>query len=661
MNKFLLLLAFCAITFSAKAQQTTLPIPVDQPYGKVTQADLEMKACDFEKDANTEVLIDKGELFYDQSFNIVEDRHKRIKIFNDNGKDAANIRITYHSFNHAEYITGVQAETINLTDGKQEITKLDKKQIFTQVVDKYTSAIVFSMPNVKPGSIIEYKYSWNSTEWLNIPAWYFQSTKAPVRYSELCTHIPEYFYFSRQTHTLFPFAINETKAESSVIGSGPDAVSYNIDVKRLAMVNVPSLPDEFFMRSSYDNLESISFHLTSFRPPYGFVNNISDTWAKVGGELADDDDFGKQLKRKLTGEDAIIAAAKALKTDDEKIAYIFNTVKNTMKWNGDDEWYTLDGTSEAWNKKTGNSTEINLALYHLLKKSGVAALPMVVSTRNNGRVRITCTSLSQFNRAVVYIPVDSTKRYILDATGKYNMYNETPYELLNSTGLYLNMEQKSYNLLFIDKADPVRQSVYIDAEIKPDGKLTGTAQLSSFSYNRIQGIDKYKTDGEKKYIDYLRDDDNNLKISALKMENMDTDTLPLIQDINFNLDLTGSDDNYIYFIPNLFTSLHANPFISENRNTDIDFGYRHNLAINGVYTVPAGYKIDALPKSLSMTMPDHSITFRRMVAQQDGKIAVRYNISYQKSIYFKENYADFHEFFKKMYEMLNEQIVLKKG
>src|SRR6202012_4737567 len=219
-------------------------------------------------------------------------------------------------------------------------------------------------------------------------------------------------------------------------------------------------------------------------------------------------------------------------------------------------------------------------------------------------------SAAQFNRAVVYIPVDSTKRYILDATNKYNMYNETPFELLNSHGLYLNMDEKTYDLLFINRTEPVRQAVYIEAEIKPDGKLAGTAQLSSFSYNRMQGIDKYKTDGEKKYIDYLRDDDNNLKISAIKMENMDVDTLPLIQDINFNLDLTGSDDNYIYFNTNLFTSLHNNPFLSENRHTDIDFGCLHSLVINGVYTLPAGYKTDALPKNLSMTMPDHSINFR---------------------------------------------------
>jgi len=286
---------------------------------------------------------------------------------------------------------------------------------------------------------------------------------------------------------------------------------------------------------------------------------------------------------------------------------------------------------------------------------------MLVSTRDNGKVNPVYISLSQFNRAVVYIPVDSAKMYILDASGKYNLYDEIPYNMLNSSGLFVNTDKKNYDLVFLQKTDPVRQSVYISAEIRPDGKVNGTAQISSFSYNRINGLDRYKTDGEKKYIDYLTDDDNNLKISSLKMENMDVDSLPLIQNINFDFDLSGSDDNYIYFDPNLFTALHKNPFLNDIRTTNIDFGYLHNLSLSGMYKVPAGYKVDAIPKNIILTMPDKSIVFKRIVIVQDGEIAVRYSIIYKKTIYFKEDYADFHEFFKKMYEMLNEQIVLKKS
>jgi len=145
------------------------------------------------------------------------------------------------------------------------------------------------------------------------------------------------------------------------------------------------------------------------------------------------------------------------------------------------------------------------------------------------------------------------------------------------------------------------------------------------------------------------------------MDNLEVDSLPLIESVNFNLDLTGSDDNYIYFNSNLFSSLHKNPFLNETRSSDIDFGYLSNLTINGIFKEPAGYKIDALPKNISMSLPDKSIIFKRIVGEQDGSIVVRYVINYNKSIYFKESYPEIHEFFKQMFQMINEQIVLKKS
>ena len=76
------------------------------------------------------------------------------------------------------------------------------------------------------------------------------------------------------------------------------------------------------------------------------------------------------------------------------------------------------------------------------------------------------TSTVQFNRAVVYIPVDSTKKYVLDATGKYNLYNETPDELLNSSGLYIDKSKESYDMVYLKKDLPVRQVVLITARNK---------------------------------------------------------------------------------------------------------------------------------------------------------------------------------------------------
>ena len=147
MNKIFTLLVLSAVATAANAQT----IPTTQPFGKVDIADLQMKECSFEKDANAEALFEKGNVYYGGDLNIITaEIHKRIKIFNDNGKKEADVHIEYISDRHYEYITGIQAETINLVDGKVEITKIDKKLIYTKALDKWRSEITFTLPNVNP-------------------------------------------------------------------------------------------------------------------------------------------------------------------------------------------------------------------------------------------------------------------------------------------------------------------------------------------------------------------------------------------------------------------------------------------------------------------------------------------------------------------------------
>jgi len=630
----IVLLFLCPVFLRAQAPKPNYP--TTQAYGKINKEDLEMKSCDFEKDANAEVLFDKGDVSINSSYEMSFERHVRIKIFNDKGKDVANIHIPYVNINLLENVSNIQAETINLNNGNIEITKIDRNLIYRKKIDKINSEIVFAFPNVQPGCVIEYKYVLSSKSLNNFPDWYFQS-EIPTRYSQFSADVPSLLHYKTLQMTKLPLAVNKEDEK--------------------AMINIPSLRVEPYMSSLKDNAERVFFQLSAVD---GLFLNFSSTWPDLGKNEVKYEDFGGQFKRKLTGEDVILNKVKSLKTDEEKIAAIFDEVKNKMKWNDIDVRYTNDGTVLAWDTKTGNSTEINLMVYHLLTKAGIKAYPMLVSTRNHGKVNPAYTSEYQFNKTVTYVPVDSAKYYILDATDKYANCNTIPEDLLESYGLYVDHDNEMSALFFITNKQPAKQAVYINAEIKPDGKMNGTAQLSSFNYERLNAIKKYKTDGEKKYIDFLRDADNNLQVSSLNLDNLDKDDQPLIQKVNFNYELAGSD-GYMYINPNLFTSLHKNPFLNDTRTTDILFGCLNDNQITGTYKIPDGYKVDALPQSISLSMPDKSITFKRFTGEQGGSITVRYVISRKSTLFFHENYADFHEFYKKMYEMLNEQIVLKKS
>jgi hypothetical protein len=590
-------------------------------------ADLEMKDCDFEKGARAEILFDKGGYGNGHIF-----RHLRTKIFTDAGVNKGDVKLTYFGDN----ITDFKAETINLVDGKIVYIPVDKKQVYTQKIDHFRSSLVFAFPDVKPGSIIEYEFGTESG-----PDWAFQSD-IPTRYSEINADFPADIEFNYISHISHPFLKN--------IGE-----SYSRYQDKV-LTNIHSLPDEPYMGARKDNLERMEFLGTFYRV---------QSWQKIGELLLEFDEFGKQLSWNLTGEDLILQQAKALPSRDEKISFIFNAVKNNMKWNGVTTFGTSDGTVRAWDKKTGNSAEINFALYDLLHKAGIDAYPMLTSTKEHGKLNPFFATLFAFNNVEVYIPSDTASNYlkdiVLDATNKYNQYNIIPKDNLNTFGVVINKKTNKHKTVFMEDTDPEIQSVNLNVEIKPDGKMVGNAVINCNSYYKIDEVTKYKTDGEEKFIGYLADNNNSLKIQSLKIENTDVDTLPLVKTVNFTLDLGDADNNYIYFNPNLFITPRSNPFLSETRYTDIDFLCPERTLISGTFKLPAGYKVDAMPKSTALTMPDKGIIFRRIINQDDTGISIRYTIVFNKTLYSKDDYPYLRDFYKQLYEMLNEQIVLKKS
>ena len=538
------------------------------------------------------------------------------------------------------------AQTLNFVNGKIEHTKLDSSLVYNVHTDKQKDAIVFTMPNVKAGSVIEYSYVWSRPASLNFPGWDFQCD-LPTAYSEVTVFLNPQLQFTSLTRINKPFA----KDTIALMGLG----------HTWAMKEVHASKNEPFRRSATDGLQNISLILKSVTNFYGQIQNISDSWATVCKGLTDDKFFYKPFDQNISDESELEKQAKLLKTDDEKIAFLFNAVKTQMKWNSEKNWISKDGIKSAWKKKSGNWGEINMVLYHLLKQIGIKAYPMMVSTRDNGILYPNFPNLFQVDKLVTYIPVDSNKYYVLDASDKYNLYNEIPYQLLNSYGLPLDKEKDKYDAILIQNNDAIIQAISITAEIKPDGNMKGTTEINDYGYNKSSNIELQKTLEDKDYKQYLTDYDNAIKITALKIENAEIDSLPLALTIDFNLDLAATDEKYIYFNPNLFTNLHRNPFTTESRTSNIDFGYKNRISIHGRFKIPDGYKIDFLPPNTNIVTEDKDISFKRLMQNDDGYIEVYYSINYKKAVYPAGNYPGLYPYFKKMYELLNEQIVLKKS
>ena len=110
---------------------------------------------------------------------------------------------------------------------------------------------------------------------------------------------------------------------------------------------------------------------------------------------------------------------------------IHNYVRGTMVWDYIYSKYSNDNIKDAWDKKRGNSGDINLILINLLKEAELEVSPLLVSERDNGKVDTSYPYQDQFNKVVAYVTIGD-KNYILDATEKQTPSHLVPFKLLNT-------------------------------------------------------------------------------------------------------------------------------------------------------------------------------------------------------------------------------------
>jgi hypothetical protein len=307
-------------------------------------------------------------------------------------------------------------------------------------------------------------------------------------------------------------------------------------------------------------------------------------------------------------------------------------------------------------KKEGSSGDINLLLTYILRKAGLHANPILLSTRDHGLVNSSYPFLSQFNTVMCHVPIGN-KFFILDATEKFANYKLIPEKVVNTSGMIASEERGKWIDLIDDHAYKVMAALH--GELNMNGTMKVDLILNHSDYAKNNRSTLWRKDTEAFKMKYFNLPGSAIKIDDITVKNATTDSLPLEQIIHFNLPLNSSG-NYLYFNYNLLTDLDKNPFIEDNRTTDIDFGYAQEYTLFGNFSIPEGYNFESLPKNITLLYPDNSIEFNRTMQAEDNLLNVRITLAFKRTFYTANEYPDFKEFYKKLFTALNEQIVLKK-
>lgn len=201
--------------------------------------------------------------------------------------------------------------------------------------------------------------------------------------------------------------------------------------------------------------------------------------------------------------------------------------------------------------------------------------------------------------------------------------------------------------------------ITINAQIDEAGQMKGNTTVTSHDYARLARLPTAKK-GKDKFIEkYISGTNPGILIDDVTFKNLDSDSLPLIQDIKFTLPLSSSGE-YTYFSANILSGLEKNPFVADNRFSDIFFGVNQSYTIHGNFTIPEGYDFEELPKNVKFIMPDTSITVIRMAQVVEKTLMTKIQIEFKSPVYPAADYPAFHEFYKQLFDLLNQQYVLRR-
>lgn len=614
-----------------------------QAFGTFTQEEAKLKQVDFDKEASAVIIHDLARSEHNDEYNLITEHRVKIKILNDKGIDNANVTIRYYSKDGFEFINGVQAIIRSYkADGSYNDVTLDRKSIYDKKISEYYSEVRFTMPNAKAGSIFEYTYFSNKKHYGGLEDWKFQG-ELPIMHSFYSLAILPNTEFSYKVYKLPTFDI-------AIDDKTQGWVTFKMD-------NIPTLRDEAYMDARRDNLQRVAFQLSAINRT-GYKQKVVETWDDVSREMLDMSSVGGQLNKSLPGTDDFIKVTKAISDPIARLKATYKYTQQHISSNGYIGWSSPDGIRKAWDKGSGNSGEVNLAFISLLKQVDITAIPLLTNERFRGKIDINYPSLDQFSNLLTYVTL-TDKSLVIDASDKETPIGMVPYDLLNTYGYKVSKKDKGLMLIADDKLyDDNRIS--INAALGNDGILKGTVIDFSRDYARMERKADYKKNGANKFIEeYFSEGYTNLKADSLIIENLDNDSLPLTQALQFTQTLNTSGD-YTFLDYHLFTGLAKNPFTSDTRFSDINFGSPRRYAVTELIQLPENFEVDALPKNISMITPDTAFSLYRYIKVENGVLSAQLKLTINRSFFDRDEYETLQSFYKQMFAILNEQVVLKQ-
>ncbi len=672
MKSKLLLLAFIVCSFYGSVAQ-------NYKFGKVSKKELLQQEHPKDPTSNAAILYREIHTNFDYTsdsgFYMITDVFERVKIYNKEGFDWASKEIELYqgSSGADDEISGLKAYTYYLGNGdKIEEIKLKSDGIFEEETNKYIHKVKFTMPDLREGCVIEYKYTIKSPFINNIDEFRFQET-IPVEKVDVRFASPEYFVFKTHQKGWVPYKIDKSardrtiplsnsRSQYDIYGNmtskgGTRDLKFKEDTYTIELDNIPAMKEETFAGNIDNYSTGLKFELSYVDFPGSSLQSYSTTWEDVSKGIYEIDSFGHELKRSNYFEDDLDNLLSGVSSPEEKINRIFSYVVNKMTWNNYTSYYTNEGVKEAYKKGSGNVADINLMLVAMLRKANLNADPVLVSTKDHGMPLFPTRNGFNYVIAGVELPDGIL---LLDATSKNAEMGILKSSVMNWQGRIIKKDGTS-SWVSLSPQVPAVKSAMVNVDIQPDLSVTGQAKSRFTGNYAFRYRTEFKVLNEDAQRKEIEKNANEVELSNLHFENLENLGKPVSLEYDFeSLDAVEDVAGKLYFSPMVFMATKESPFKPETRQYPIDFGYpmKDRYIIN--IELPKGYKVESLPENAVFNLGENTGNYRYLISQMGNKLQLSVEFSMNQSFIAADEYGNLKKFYELLIAKENEKVVLSK-
>lgn len=570
--------------------------------------------------------------------------HKLVKILDNRGKDAGEVKFSYDSTYqhvHTDLARVIQPDGTVIGAGGaeiQEVTPWSDFPFYSNI-----KVLIISLPGVTVGSVIEYQVTIEdipaSRQFTprEIDAGFTLASTNPVQNAWINVSVPADREF---TATI----VNRESIEPEVVENG-EMREYTWRLN-----DIPGMIVEPMMPPILDI--SPILYITSF--PSWEV--IADWWRALEFEAIIPNDAIK---------DAITQLTQGLSTQEEKARALFYYVASHIRYVGL-EYGKGDvrpqSAAEVFEHKYGDCKNKSILLITMLREEGIEAYPVLLSTVKSGRAWEEIPRIDAFDHVIVLCIIDGAWIW-MDSTVEASSFGDIPGADQDREALVIFDD--GYEFLRIPVPDPEKNMDHEVMDIQVDGESTATVHttITSTGINAIYSRSYFSsldTVYRRQHIEsIIAGRSTGGSLIDFTIENLyDPDAL-------YTLDFQYTAPDFIEWAGDIgfmtisYLSANKTAIALEERTYPV---FQGNTSVGESIvhvTIPSDLEVRYLPPTVTLEIPQ--ILFISDYTVQDNTI-VNYLLYEIRALSVPpEDYAAYKEFQEKVDRELKRKIILEKN